>query len=86
MEEKFEIEIDYSKYINFCKPNIFRSWVGENGQKGIIIGNQNGKYTVWSVLYIINEEKRMMIPTKINTYTCKPIMGSDYDKILKTIQ
>ena len=82
-----QISTNLGDYISFCNPNIFKKWRSEDGKaEGVVIGYTTGKYNIWSVLYIINREKKTLFPVKSHREHCAPITGILYDQIVEKIK
>ena len=76
--------IDFKNYIDLISPNFYRYWSASDGKvDGVVIGHQREKYTIWSVLYIHNKEKKTFFPPKSNSGFCRPITGEAYEELLK---
>ena len=76
--------VDFAKYIDLAKPNFYRYWASSDGKvEGIVMGYTREKYTIWSVLYIHNAEKKSFFPPRSNAGFCHPITGEAYEFLLK---
>jgi hypothetical protein len=66
---------DFRKFIQFSIPNFFKKWTSPDGKvKGVVVGCQAGKYSVWSVLWIWNEEKALFYPSHPSKEWVTPII------------